>query len=257
MIIIYEIPMILIIILILCIIVGATAFVSNIIYILFGIMQIALILIGCVTFKKFILHIRETRRFYLLLPCILFLLFSFLGLYLCYEFFCMSENYLEVCGTMLGKPLLGQTYHVRLYPMIICFVTINLLRKMLQSTFEIPIRKSITLCIVCIVIIFGVMFGVYQFCNKKAYEKNICKTNSTYELKEDVFWIWVGINNSESRFPYFELESSELLLFYKLDAKTKVYLTGNDRTIHDNTYVEFFVKDKTIIGYIPIEKIQD
>lgn len=251
----FEIPMIVPILIILIIICGATFLLENLAYILFFIAQLAMLIMGIVTFKKTIGVIKKTKRYYMLITSLLFFLFCVSGLYLYYEFFCMSETYIETVYAGFGY-LKAQQYCVRIYALLICLATGVAYMIMMSIALKADNFKSLFISILCILLITLPMYWVYRDCNQQYYAKNAIGFSEQAELQQDIVVIWKSINNSENRFPYFEANSSDLPIICPINAGSSVYLTGNESTINGDTYLEIYLEDRTVIGYIPASSIQ-
>ena len=160
----FEIPIFwIIVLLILLVMAGVTSFVENIAYILFTITQIIFIFTGIKTVKKMFSEIKRTNRTYMIIPAIIFLIFSLLGLFICYECLCMSETYIEI-ESIYYEPLgtlnlSEQTYHVRIYAILICWIVIGIFKKLFFMTFEQETKKSKISCLLCVLAVIVPIFG--------------------------------------------------------------------------------------------------
>lgn len=180
------------------------------------------------------------------IPAILFLLFSFLGLFVCYEFLCMSESYIQVI----------QTYHVRIYAILLCCVVTGIFIKLYPIAFEQERKKSKIRCLLCTLVIVLPILTLFHVCNKQYYDKYAVYYESVCKLNEDVYFLWKYIDNSERSVTGYEFRYMEIPIPYKIKAGEVIYLTGEEMTMDGITYVEIFIREKNVIGYIPREKVE-
>lgn len=255
----FEVPAFLILVLILCCVCGVMAIAGNIAYILFVIAQIILIIIGIVVLCKTISSITKTGRIYLIIPALSFLVFTVLGLYLLYSFFCMSEGYsyteqINYMGKTITYTLQKNT--VRLYALLISIASAVVFSLLLPKAFSGKIGRSIFVCVLCLALLIVPIGLVYHLSNQQYYEKHSQNPTECKVLSENINLIWKEINYSEYRFPYTHMSWSNLPILCSISAGTEVYLTGNTDEMDGENYCEIFIPGKSVIGLVKAEYLR-
>ncbi len=227
----------------------AMMLVANLAYMFFYLTAIVMMIMGIVMLVKTIGAIGKTKRVHLIIPTILFVVFCVLGLIFVYECLCMSENFIADTSIASQKPIL------RFIASLICFaISIGYIMLLSVATKGKAVA-SILAFVLCILIIVAPILGIYKTCNDSYYEKHATSTSVSAVVTEDVSIIWKDINNSEKRFPYFEISFFEMPIPFKIEAGTKVYLTGEDSYVNGEECIEVFIPECREIGYIPTSSI--
>lgn len=248
---IYVIPIYLIIALIIILLGGIWQIASGIYMMLFVSCIIVGIIAGIYAIVKSFGVIAETKRVYLLIPPVAFLIFSIAGCPIFRQSFCLSEKWAERSG--MGTLMVHDNAVFRWAVLATLVISVLFAVSFIFSSRRKNLGASILLSFVSLAILIIPTFAIHSWGEKQYYKNHSQSYEAVYKVKEDVA-VELYINTSY-RGGSLTVSGEDDMIRKVFPKKLKKGETVYGEAISDERPIEVF-NDNGAIGDVPIDYLE-
>lgn len=248
MIIIYEIPIVFIMLLIMLLCSGAIWFADNLTNIVFNICWCLLFVVGIVILIYTLKQIMTSKRWHLVVSAIIFMVFSVVSVFIYQTLLCMSERFLSkkiIGANSMNHSIFTQDSKTKLYAILLAVVV-----TLIFCIFHVwgcmveNVKLSVIHALTAVLVIGVSIYVTYDECKEYCLKNMNGVYEEVYVVRQDVNIVWqnvyTGIGN--------EIECATFFALERLEKGNVVYFTGKDEVIFGKKYLQVY-DDKTI-GYV-------